>query len=407
MVTFRSRRRRLGPSLPGVASAVGIVVVTALVATPARAETAPWQGTLSVTNLQGLGIPVGSLRATLTIEPVGAAPSDGVYAASLDYAWSYDTVVGTDPCFVTIRHTGGGTDVPAGVVLQPGAAPETPEVNRWLIDFRPAGSSSLQEFVQIVDDTCGGPTDPAPLPSGGLEFTETHVYGPPSDGTETEIAGLLPDFDDNHLYAVTADLSRATEPPPPTNHVPSAVNGSFVAPANEGGTSVTLRATDVDDDPLTYDVTQPGHGVVTLSGDVATYTPDPGYAGADSFTFTASDGKAESPPATMSIDVDTRPVASSVCASGSPKKTLSVTLAGEDPDGDPLQYQLRSTPLHGVLTGTAPLLTYTPFSGFKGDDAFTFGVSDGRLESLASTADGGTVTIHVTGPCPNNRKRFH
>ena len=36
-------------------------------------------------------------------------------------------------------------------------------------------------------------------------------------------------------------------------------------------------------------VTQPAHGTVALSGTVAIYSPEPGYAGADSFTFAARD----------------------------------------------------------------------------------------------------------------------
>ncbi len=41
-------------------------------------------------------------------------------------------------------------------------------------------------------------------------------------------------------------------------------------------------------------VHQPIHGTVGLQGSVSTYFPDPGYVGADSFTFAASDGFVES-----------------------------------------------------------------------------------------------------------------
>ncbi len=67
---------------------------------------------------------------------------------------------------------------------------------------------------------------------------------------------------------------------------------------------VTLSATDVDGDPLTYSiVANPSNGTVTLLGNTATYTPDTNYNGADSFTFKANDGTVDSNTATVSITV--------------------------------------------------------------------------------------------------------
>ena len=67
--------------------------------------------------------------------------------------------------------------------------------------------------------------------------------------------------------------------------------------------AITLSATDADGDNLTYSVTQPANGKVTLAGNVATYTSNFGYVGADSFTFKANDGKADSNVATVNINV--------------------------------------------------------------------------------------------------------
>jgi hypothetical protein len=57
-------------------------------------------------------------------------------------------------------------------------------------------------------------------------------------------------------------------------------------------------------------VTPPAHGVVTLSGATAIYTPDPGYVGPDRFAFTAAEPGTmlARPPATVSLTVGT-PVA--------------------------------------------------------------------------------------------------
>lgn len=61
---------------------------------------------------------------------------------------------------------------------------------------------------------------------------------------------------------------------------------------------------------------------------------------------------------------------------------LSIILAGSDPDGDPLSFEVTVPPARGSLSGTAPALIYTPEAGFIGEDSFQFVVNDGQRESL-------------------------
>lgn len=60
---------------------------------------------------------------------------------------------------------------------------------------------------------------------------------------------------------------------------------------------------------------------------------------------------------------------------------LEVVLRGHDPDDDVLSFVIVSQPTHGVLTGTAPDLLYTPAPDHHGVDRFTFRASDGVLNS--------------------------
>lgn len=71
------------------------------------------------------------------------------------------------------------------------------------------------------------------------------------------------------------------------------------------GPSVLSNDTDEDIDPLTaVKLTDPAHGTVALAADgTFTYTPAAGFSGADSFTYAASDGQAQSGPATVSLSV--------------------------------------------------------------------------------------------------------
>ncbi|MCO5315805.1 MAG: Ig-like domain-containing protein [Solirubrobacterales bacterium] len=69
--------------------------------------------------------------------------------------------------------------------------------------------------------------------------------------------------------------------------------------------SMALAGTDVDGDSLTYSIsTPPAHGSISGSGASRTYTPDPGYAGLDSFVFEANDGYGGTGTATVNLRVD-------------------------------------------------------------------------------------------------------
>ena len=81
--------------------------------------------------------------------------------------------------------------------------------------------------------------------------------------------------------------------------------------------SITVRATDPDNDRLTYViVSPPRNGKLTGSGNVRTYTPNAGFIGSDSFTFKANDGQADSNIATVNITVTAAGAAQSVVGSG-------------------------------------------------------------------------------------------
>ena len=68
-------------------------------------------------------------------------------------------------------------------------------------------------------------------------------------------------------------------------------------------------------------------------------------------------------------------------------ESLEITLTGEDADGDSLSFEIVTEAQHGVLTGTAPQLLYTPSAPFSGVDSFTIRASDGKVSSeLASVA---------------------
>ena len=98
---------------------------------------------------------------------------------------------------------------------------------------------------------------------------------------------------------------------PPPNQCPTA-DDLPVTVAQNGSVNFDLPASDPDDDPLQYTVTQPAaHGVVVVQSQTgaASYTPNRGYCGPDSFKFRVGDGECNSDEATVSITVTCAPPA--------------------------------------------------------------------------------------------------
>lgn len=88
-----------------------------------------------------------------------------------------------------------------------------------------------------------------------------------------------------------------------TNHAAQVSNTSAETTSGQA-VSLPLFATDADGDPLVLRVvSQPDHGTVGMSGTTATFRPDSGFTGAQSFTFAANDGKTDSNLATASISI--------------------------------------------------------------------------------------------------------
>lgn len=197
----------------------------------------------------------------------------------------------------------------------------------------------------------------------------------------------------------------AGDGPAPPNSPPVAMAGTLSTQEDTAG-SGTLVASDSDGDSLTYSIsTAPALGVVTITNAAAgtyTYTPNADANGSDSFTFVASDGKALSNPATISISIDAindAPVASDGSLNVTYDSPANGALAATDVDGDALTYQVVTGASLGTVAITEPstgAYTYTPNDGASGADQFTFQAGDG-----AATSNVATVSVTIQAPPPN------
>jgi len=136
-------------------------------------------------------------------------------------------------------------------------------------------------------------------------------------------------------------------------------------------------------------VTDVSNGVLEFLADGSfNYTPDPDWYGVDSFTYDVYDDTTLIGTAEVTITVysiNDKPVAFPQSFVINENTTLSIELTGFDVESSVLTYSVLSQPIHGILTGTAPNLTYTPDAEFGGTDSFTFVVNDGLVNSELAT----------------------
>ena len=135
-------------------------------------------------------------------------------------------------------------------------------------------------------------------------------------------------------------------------------------------------------------VTNPVHGTLTGTAPHLTYNPSANYFGPDNFAFRVHDGSLTSAVAVVSLtltNVNDAPVAYAQSLTNAEDAALAITLIGADVDGPATNYIVVTNPVNGIVSGTAPNLTYTPATNYFGPDSLVFQVYDGSLNSDVTT----------------------
>jgi len=191
-----------------------------------------------------------------------------------------------------------------------------------------------------------------------------------------------------------------------TGASPPVANNDSVLTADGAPATFDPKQNDTDANGFTLTIVPPlgvasNGGTAALNADnTVTYTPPTSsYSGTDSFTYTISDGHGGSASATVSMTMNSPPVAVDDYAGafnsqqGVPATvTLDPRVNDTDPDGDHISIKSVGTPVNG---GTAQKnggssVTYTaPYAGYVGTDSFTYTIKDGQ----GNTA---TATVHIT-----------
>jgi len=168
--------------------------------------------------------------------------------------------------------------------------------------------------------------------------------------------------------------------------------------------SLTLNATDLDGDTLTWSIfSSAAHGTASVSGTGSSksiaYTPQSNYSGSDSFVVQVSDGNGGSDTITINVTINqvndlpvitqSDPQSVTMDEDGSPV-AFALTLDATDVDGGELTWDISTPPIQGSASAESPgsssAISYTPDANYNGSDTFTVRVTD---------AVGGSDTVQV------------
>jgi YD repeat-containing protein len=300
---------------------------------------------------------------------------------------------GSDSFTYTISDGHGGTavgtvNVAVGTTNQPPNAVDDARATQKNIalTFDPRTNDTDPEGNALA---VAGKTDGA---NGTVTYGSTSVTYTPNSG----FAGgdtFTYTLSDGHGGLDTATVTMTVNGPPVaiTDSRSTALNTAF---------TFDPRANDTDPEgnPLTITAkTNGAHSAsVTFTSTSVTYTPVTGYTGADSFTYSISDGQGGSATGTVSVTVNaanTAPVAvddGAVRLIGDPATQSIYVLANDyDLDGDALTITSVTTPSHGAtatIVGNHIVVTSASFIG----TGFFYTISDGH-----GGTDTGTVELFV------------
>ena len=202
--------------------------------------------------------------------------------------------------------------------------------------------------------------------TGKVTFTYSDGNGA---GTDTINASVTIGATTEHA---TAAMVWTSEVGPPT------ANAQSVTTPQDTAKAITLTGSDPGGHSLTFAIgTGPAHGSLSGSGASQTYTPDAGYTGPDSFTFTVNNGSVTSAPATVSITVT-----STACATSAP--VLDATAVGNQRSGGSIISSQRLT----THSANELILAFVEADGPMAPTQTITGITGGGLSwTLASRAN--------------------
>ena len=230
----------------------------------------------------------------------------------------------------------------------------------------------------------------------------TVTYTPDSNwnGTDTFTFKANDGTDDSNTSTVTITVASVNDAPV-ANDVTASMDENKIAGRYQPVT-ITLDATDVEGDDLTYSIVgTPSNGTLgSISDNQIIYTPSQDYNGEDTFTYKANDGTVDSNTATVIVTinpVDDPPTTNDISVETNEDESVEIIFPATDVDNDKLTYSIEDQVSNGSLELSNNIVIYTPNENWNGIDSFSYKASDGLTNSNISSV---TITVNPVNDIP-------
>lgn len=177
----------------------------------------------------------------------------------------------------------------------------------------------------------------------------------------------------------------------PINDAPIAKVDRIILTEDE---SVEFDPLENDEDPdedtiRLIEWTQPAHGTMErLESGRFLYVPEKDYSGSDGITYLIEDAlgvRSEGESDLLVKGVNDPPIAQSQSVTMNKNRERNIIFTANDPDGDPLDFEIIDGPENGRVLAFPAVATYIPEFDFSGTDQFTYRANDGKVNGPVAT----------------------
>ena len=358
---------------------------------------------------------------TWSIDTQGSNGTAGATSPGTSSTISYTPTAnynGSDSFIVEVDDGNGGTDtITVNVTIQPvndnpDAIDDTPTVaedsNNNTLDVLANDTDAPDTGETLTITAVSATNNGGTATNNGTDITYTP--GANFSGQETFTYTISDGNGGSDTATVTVTVTGENDPPVIDQTDPTGVT------MDEDGTptafSLTLTATDVESDPLSWSIQSQGsNGTASIVGSNPSnsmginYVPNSNYNGSDSFVVQVSDGNGGTDTITINVTITPQPDDPDAIDDGytvdenSSNNNLLVLDNDQNPDsGETLTITaVSATDNGGTATHDGTKVIYTPLAGFFGTETFTYTISDGNGGSDTATV---TVTVNEVNEDP-------
>ncbi len=412
--TYNITASNLPASFNATGLPTGLMINTstgAITGTPVVAMAGTVAITLSATNTAGTGTATLMLNVSLNAPTITSA---NTASGNVGSAFTFN-VTATD-----FPSSYGATGLPAGLSINTmtGVISGTPTsagvsmVNLTATNGAGTGMQTLVITITLLPPVVSSGASVSGTVTQPVSYQITASNSPTSFGASGLPAGLS-------VNAMTGLISGSPTSTGTTVVTVSATNAAgtgtkavtfsisnFPAPTMAGATiQVPFGGTGTVDFSLlsggsnvtSYVITQPAtRGTITVNGNVATYTPQAGFFGMDSFGVTAMGPGGTSQQGLITVIVGT-PAAPTVAARSVtvPYNTQTVISLTAAVTGVATSIAITTPPANGTATVSGLTVLYKPKADYFGDDSFAYTATGPGGTSMPATV---SITVATQAP---------